>query len=170
MALNLAWVLVWGVGKAEERIAGRIRRKAGRVLQRAEPRLASCPGWPGSQKGKEDMAGPCCHHLPTGRIPHLNGTRYIKGRHARPWVPVCCTTPRRGSAERASHGPGSPAHPSLPRPAGLTGSFHVCASRAAGGGRAVGSQTEGFGTVCLSAGREELQVPGPRWLGVAGSG
>lgn len=52
----MAWVLVWGVGKAEERAAGRIRRAAGRVLQRAEPPLAGCPGRPGSQKGKEDMA------------------------------------------------------------------------------------------------------------------
>lgn len=41
VALNLAWVLVWEVGRTEKRIAWRNRKAVDRVLQRAEPPLAS---------------------------------------------------------------------------------------------------------------------------------
>lgn len=67
----------------------------------------------------------------------------------------------RGSAARSSRRPGSPARPSLPGLGGLTSSIHVCALRAAVGGRAVGSQTEASGlSDCQQTGRN--QVPGPR--------
>lgn len=36
--------------------------------------MAGPLGLPGSQEGKQDMVMLCCHHLPTGRIPHVNGT------------------------------------------------------------------------------------------------
>lgn len=93
VVLNLAWVLVWEVGRTERRITWRSKKTVDKVLQRAEPPLASQRGLPGSQKGKQEMARPCRHHLPTSRIPHLNGTWCIKSRHARPRVPVCLIAP-----------------------------------------------------------------------------
>lgn len=63
-----------GSGQARGRRARRIGKAVGRVLRRAEPPLAARLGLPGSQEGKQDMAILCCHPLPTGRIPHLNGT------------------------------------------------------------------------------------------------
>lgn len=45
----------------------------------------------------------CRHHLPAGRIPHLNGTLCVKCRHAGPWVPVCPSLLTKGSAEHSSH-------------------------------------------------------------------
>lgn len=65
-----------GVGSGEARgsRAGRSGKAVGRVLRRAEPPLAGRLGLPGSQEGKQDMEMLSCRHLPTGRIPHLNGT------------------------------------------------------------------------------------------------
>lgn len=50
VALNLAWVLVWEVGRTERRIAWRSRKAVDRVLHRAKPPLASQLGLPGSQR------------------------------------------------------------------------------------------------------------------------
>lgn len=63
-----------GSGEARGRRAGGIGKAVGRVLGRAEPPVAGPLGLPGSQEGEQDMEMLCCRHLPTGRIPHLNGT------------------------------------------------------------------------------------------------
>ena len=134
-------------------------RRESRERQEGRASFGESSGAARVPESKQGLVGLCRHHLSTGRIPHLNGTSCIKGRHTRPQVPVCSIAPHQ-RASRASLPRGrEPGHLSLPRLGGLTGGIHVCASRAKVGRRAVGSRREGSGlSICQQRGKELVGV------------